>query len=81
MNINKSSRFDIIIGELLKEERIAKSMKQEDIADSLNMTRGAFSHYETGRRTMTLNTFSQIAKILELDANEFLKKAERRMKR
>ncbi len=47
----------------LKELRIKANLRQEDIAKKLEITRGAYGHYETGKREMDYETLKRISQI------------------
>lgn len=49
--------------ERLREERDRLGLKQEDLADRLNIGRGALSHYERGEREPDLTTLVRMARL------------------
>ena len=46
--------------------------QQEDVADMLKISRVAYSHYETGRRTPTANVLVQLSKIYHVSIDYLL---------
>lgn len=51
----------------LREFRTMNGLSQTDMAKKLNITRQAYNHYETGRRTPPLSVLLDIGKILDID--------------
>ena len=47
----------------LAKFRIEAGLSQSDVAEKLGITRQAYNHYETGRRTPDLETATKLAKI------------------
>lgn len=46
----------------IRDLREDNNFTQEDIAKYLNMKQGAYSNYECGRRTMSIEVFEKLAK-------------------
>ncbi len=40
--------------------RLARGMKQADVADKAGLTKGMLSHYETGRQAPRMDTLSKL---------------------
>lgn len=55
------------IGKNIRQIRINKNMRQEELADALFVTRQTISNYETGRSQPDVDTLTRIAEILETD--------------
>lgn len=51
----------MIIKDNLKEERKKHGLTQQQVADYLNMSRGAYAQYETGKNTPPLDTMVKLA--------------------
>ena len=56
----------------LKRLRRDRDLKQEDLADRLNVTRQTVSGWETGRRQPDLDTLKQLAEALDADISELI---------
>lgn len=61
-----------IIGQRLKELRTDANLTQEKIAKSLNISREAYSLYETNKRQMNYDTICTIAKIYNVTTDYLL---------
>lgn len=57
----------IKINENIRLIRLAKNLSQQNIADALNLSPGAYSNIESGKAEITFNRLQEIAKILETD--------------
>lgn len=57
----------------LRYYRKLNSMSQEDLAEKLNTTRQAISHYEKGERTCGFDTLIKIAELFEVSVDELLR--------
>ena len=65
----------IQLEEIKKELREAikySGKKQKEIAQALGVTQQTISYYLNGQKLPTLDTFANLCKILDLDANEIL---------
>ncbi len=56
----------------LKRLRISRNMKQEELAERMNVTRQTISGWETGRRQPDLDTLKQLAEVLDADIHELI---------
>lgn len=56
----------------LNSEIKRKNIKKSDIADSLNVSRGAVSHILSGTRNPSINLAIKLIRFLELDPYIFL---------
>lgn len=56
----------------LKEIRLKKSKSQQEVADYLEITRQAYSHYEVGRRKPDYETLLKLAEFYEVSVLDFL---------
>lgn len=56
----------------LKRLRKMRNLKQEDLAERLNVTRQTVSGWETGRRQPDLDTLKALADALDLDVHELI---------
>lgn len=56
----------------LKRLRKARELKQEDLAEQLNVTRQTVSGWETGRRQPDLDTLKLLAEALNADIHELI---------
>lgn len=62
--------------ELIKDLRVKKKIKQEDIARFLGLSKSQYSNYETGKSEMTLQTFFKILEVLKIDVKDFFEISE-----
>lgn len=65
-NINK------ILGELIRETRQKRGMKQTDLADSMGIDFQALSAYERGKRNPGLTWLFRVCDCLDVDFKEFM---------
>ena len=56
----------------LKRLRTGRNLKQEDLANLLNVTRQTVSGWETGRRQPDLDMLTKLAQILNIDIQELI---------
>lgn len=56
----------------LKRIRIRRGMKQEELAERMQVTRQTVSGWETGRRQPDLNTLKKLAEVLNVDIHELI---------
>lgn len=59
------------IGTKLKDIRLARSLKQYEVAEALGLSRAAISNIENGRRSLTLHTLKRFADFYQIDINYF----------
>lgn len=59
------------IGIKLKELRLARDLKQCQVAEALNLSRATISNIEGGRRSLTLNTLKKFADFYKIDISYF----------
>ena len=60
-------------GELIKEIRIEKNMKQKDLADRLFVSVAAVSKWENGHGFPDVSVLPDLCRILDLSIEEFMK--------
>lgn len=75
MNANK------IIGELIKEKRKEKGLKQIDVATCMGIDFQVISDYENGRRNPTIEWMFRCCDCLGVSFGEFMTELERRRKK
>ena len=51
----------------LKQLRIQRNLKQEELAEKLHVTRQTVSGWETGRRQPDLDMLKKLAEVLDID--------------
>ena len=56
----------------LKYLRERKGINQKEIADYLNLTIAAYSHYEKGRREPSIDIIRKICKFYNISADDLL---------
>lgn len=57
------------VGQKLKELRLARDLKQCEVAKALNLSRSAISNIENGRRSLTINTLNSFANFYKIDVS------------
>lgn len=62
---------DSNIGSKLRDIRLARSLKQYEVAEALGLSRAAISNIENGRRSLTLHTLKRFADFYQIDINYF----------
>jgi transcriptional regulator with XRE-family HTH domain len=63
------------VGKAIRERRIELKLSQQSVANKVGISRGAYSQYETGKNTITMEIWFKIAEVLELDPNDIPLKA------
>ena len=56
----------------LKQLRIRRNLKQEELAEKLHVTRQTVSGWETGRRQPDLDMLKKLAEVLDIDMQELI---------
>lgn len=69
--------MDQKFSDVLKKLRKDKGLSQQELADSLYVTRATISRWESGSRLPDVVMISRIARILDVDVNMLLAAAER----
>jgi transcriptional regulator with XRE-family HTH domain len=59
--------FNEYVGAAIRQARIDKGYSQQKVADKIGVTRGAYSQYETGKNSISMETWFKLANTLELD--------------
>lgn len=59
-------------GKRLREIRIARNMKQQTLADAVNIALRTYQHYEQGDREPSLSTLIALADALDVSVDELL---------
>ncbi len=68
--------FDIILGELLRDEREQKRMTQSQVAEKLGVTKMTISRWESGDRAMTAKRLLEYCKALGIAADYVFAKVD-----
>lgn len=63
---------DSLLKDKLHSLRKNNNYTQNDIAQYLNMTRAGYGHYEKGKRTPDYQTLLKLAKLYNIEINEFI---------
>lgn len=66
----------LIIGKKIKKARCTKRLTQEDLANKAGISRTYLSDIENGRYMPSIETISNIVKILDMDLNFLTKLTE-----
>lgn len=62
--------FDKKVGLIIKEKRREKRLTQLQLSEKLGIAKSTLACYETGVRSMDLDTFFEICHILGIKAND-----------
>ncbi len=65
-----SEYFNKKLGLRIREIRLAKNIKQGDLADKLNMERSNFTRIESGKQCPNNDNIEKIAEILDVDIKD-----------
>ena len=68
---NKTRRHAMKIGKNLKKIRLSKGLSQLNVAESVGVTKGTISLYESDGRTPTLFVAKKIADVLGCKLDDF----------
>ena len=60
----------------IRNLREDKDLKQQQVADMLNLTQRAYSHYETGERKIPVEVLSQLANIYNTSIDYLVDKTD-----
>lgn len=60
------------VGHRIRKIRQAKDLNQQDMADKLQITAGAYAKIERGETDPSITRLDELAKILKVDINSFL---------
>jgi len=71
MGNNNSQKLYKIIGEKIKSFRQGK-MSQQQLADSLNLTRTSITNFEMGNQRIQIDTLWKIAEFLDITIQDLL---------
>ena len=63
------------VGTQIRQARIDKGYSQQKVADKIGISRGAYSQYETGKNTISMEIWFKLAEVLELNPDEIPLKA------
>lgn len=65
-------KYNLTIGEKLRNLRISQNKTQQEVADDLCISRATLSNYETGVRLPDISTLTILADYYGVDANYFI---------
>lgn len=68
-----------IIGEMIREKRIARGLTLDQVASQLGVTTKSLQRYETGVRKIKINTIMELSHILSFDYDRFMVEAKSRL--
>lgn len=63
------TKYYVYIGSAIREARKQHKMTQQEVADRLGIKRSLYSQYERGACSITLKTWIELARLLDLDMN------------
>ena len=75
----KGNEIDIILGEILREERLKKNLSQEKLAEYGEFERSYISKVENGERSIQVKTLIRFAIALELKPSDLITKLEQQI--
>lgn len=59
------------IGKQLKELRVSRGWRQNEVADKTGLSRPAISNIEAGKRALTLSTLQKFCEVYKIDISYF----------
>lgn len=68
------------IGQKIRRIRQSLDLSQENVAEDLGMTKGAFSKIERGLTNIPVTRLIEIAAVLKVDVGEFFEKETKKVK-
>jgi transcriptional regulator with XRE-family HTH domain len=74
--MEKQDAFYAEVGRLVREERKAKKLTQDELAEKVHLNRVSITNIESGKQKILLHTLVDIANALEVSPDKFLPKAE-----
>ena len=74
------SKLKTIFGEILKEQRLQKSLTQQQLADYTGMDRAYISELERGILLPSLETFFKLAYELKIKPRDLADKIDQKLK-
>lgn len=60
------------IGEIIRQERIRKNLKQYELAEKAGISNTYLSDMENGRTTPSIKTLKKLAKVLGIECSKLL---------
>ena len=69
------------VSAIIKMEMVGLGLRQQDLADRLNIRRETISRYLGGRQEMPVGIFFQIAEVLGVSAADIMARAESRIQK
>ena len=73
-------QINLVIGKILKEEREARHLSQENLAFDAGLHRTYISQIERGLKNVTVKVLFDITKALNMDFVEFITKVDKGIK-
>jgi len=70
--------IDKIVGENIRNERVYRKMRREELAETLELTVSHLGLIERGERGATLVVLSRLAKVFNISTDSLLKEGGRR---
>src|SRR5687767_12498705 len=74
--MDKQDSFYAEVGRLVREERKAKKLTQDQLAEKVSLNRVSITNIESGKQKILLHTLIDIAKALEISPNKLIPKEE-----
>lgn len=62
---------NVELGKRIKELRKSRSLKQDDLSELLNISRGQISNLENGRRSLNLSQLEKLCSFFKVDMSYF----------
>lgn len=70
-------KIDAMFGSYIRMRREQLNLTQEDVAESLGLSRSVYSRYEKGDRTVSPDTIFKLQKLLNFSVDDFFKLYEK----
>lgn len=67
------------VANLLRQERLSQALSLTRVAEKAALSRQMISYVERGLRVPSLDTLLRIARVLEIEPDDLLRRAQRRL--
>jgi transcriptional regulator with XRE-family HTH domain len=74
--MSAGTTYSAIIGNIIKQLRASKSIKQGEIAEKMGVSQAAWSKLESGKSTLSTAQLAKVADILNISANQIILHAD-----
>lgn len=70
--MNNDDRFNILLGQWIREKREKAGYKQEEIGHLLGVSKPMISYYESGQSSISAKSFVKFCKIVGANPNDII---------